>query len=341
MPVTVGIVAERPMPIELRVVGAVEPASTVGVRAMVGGQLIGVHFQEGQEVKKDDLLFTIDPRPFETQLHQAQANLARDTAQAENADAQVRRYRDLVARGIATHEQMDQVSTSAASLQATVKADAAAVENAALQLEYATIRSPVGGRTGALTLQPGNLVKANDTSPLVVINQLSPIYVTFSVPEVTLPDIRRYGSAGSLRVEAQIPGDQAEVEQGRISFIDNAVDRATGTIKVRGTFENVARRLWPGLFVNVVLTLTVDAHAIVAPARAVMDAQDGKYVYVVKADRTVESRPVIVARTIGDWAVVASGLAPGDTVVTDGQLRLVAGARVVIRSPADARAAHQ
>ncbi len=337
VPVAVSTVVERAMPVELRVVGTVEPAATVSVRALVGGELTGVQFREGEDVTRGDLLFTIDPRPFEAQLHQVEATLARDTAQADNAQSQLGRYRDLVARGIATKEQMDQITTSATALQATVKADAAAVENARLNLQYATIRAPMTGRTGSLMIQPGNLVRTTDTTPLVVINQISPIYVTFSVPEAALGEIRRYQAAGSLQVTAEIPGGQP-VERGRISFVDNTVDRATGTIRLKGTFENAGRRLWPGLFVNVVLTLQVEPHAIVTASRAIQDAQDGKYVYVVKADRTVESRPVTVARTIGDAAVVASGLRAGEQVVTDGQLRLVAGKRVILEKPhAEAR----
>ncbi len=330
MPVTVATVVEQPMPIALRVVGTVEPCATVAVRAQVGGELTAVHFAEGREVNKNDLLFTIDPRPFEAQLHQAEANLAKDSAQAENAGAQVRRYRDLIGRGIATREQLDQISTTAAALQATVKADTAAVETARLQLQYATIRAPIAGRTGSLIVQPGNVVRTSDTTALVVINQLSPIFVTFPVPESSLSDVRRYQAAGSLRVEAQVPDVEPRAERGVISFVDNTVDRSTGTIKVKGTFQNADRRLWPGLFVNVVLTLKTEPHAIVVPSRAVQDAPDGKYVYVVKADRTVESRPVSVARTIGDRAVIATGLAAGETVVTDGHLRLVAGKRVTV-----------
>jgi len=334
VPVMVATVIEEAVPIDLRVVGTVEPSATVAVRAQVGGELTAVHFTEGQEVKKNDLLFMIDPRPFEAQLHQVEANLAKDTAQAENAGAQVRRYRDLIGRGIATREQLDSISTTAAALQATVKADTAAVETARLQLQYATIRAPISGRTGALMVQPGNVVRTSDTTPLVVINQMSPIYVTFAVPESSLADLRRYQAAGSLRVEAQVPDAEAVAERGVISFVDNTVDRSTGTIKVKGTFQNADRRLWPGLFVNVVLTLKTEPHAVVVPARAVQEAQDGKYVYVVKADRTVESRPITVARTVGDHAVVATGLALGETVVTDGHLRLIAGTRVTVSAGA-------
>jgi membrane fusion protein, multidrug efflux system len=330
VPVTVATVVERSMPVELQVVGTVEPCASVSVRAQVGGELTAVHFAEGQEVQKNDLLFTIDPRLFEAQLHQAEANLAKDTAQADNAAAQARRYRDLIDKGIATREQLDQISTTAAALQATVKADTAAVETARLQLQYATIRAPIGGRTGSLIVQPGNIVRTSDTTPLVLINQLSPIYVTFSVPESALSELRRYQAAGTLRVEARVPDARDAPERGIISFVDNAVDRATGTIRVKGTFPNAQRRLWPGLFVNVVLTLRTEPRALVVPARAVQDAQDGKYVYVVKADGTVESRPITIARTRGDEAVVASGLAARETVVIDGQLRLVAGKRVTV-----------
>lgn len=329
------------MPVELRVVGTVEPSATVGVRAQVGGELTAVHFREGDEVNKDAVLFTIDSRQLRAQLHQAEANLARDTAQAENAAGQLRRYRDLVNRGIATREQLDQVSTSSAALQATVKADSAAVENATLQLDYTTIRAPIGGRTGALMIHPGNIVRTSDATPLVVINQLSPIYVTFAVPEATLPDMRRYLAAGTLRVEAQIPGSEFSAERGRISFIDNTVDRSTGTIKVKGTFDNAERRLWPGLFVNVLVTLKTEPHALVVPTRAVQEAQEGKYVYVVKADRTVESRPVSVLRSMGDQAVIGTGVAAGETVVTDGQLRLVPGKRVAVAGTPAQHAAGQ
>ncbi len=316
------------MPVELRLVGTVEPRATVSVRALVTGQLTAVYFREGQDVNKDDRLFTIDPRPFEAQLHQAEATLAKYTAQAQNAAAQVRRYEELIAKGIATKEQIDQVSTAAAALQATVKADTAAVENARLNLEYSEIRAPIAGRTGALLVQAGNLVRTTDTTPLVVINQVSPIYVTFAVPEANLPDVHRYEAAGTLQVEVQTPGPTGFTERGTISFIDNTVDRATGTIRVRGSFENRERHLWPGLFVNVVLTLTTDPRALVVPTRAVQESPDGQYVYTVKADGTVESRPVTVARTIGDQAVIARGLAAGESVVTDGQLRLVPGKRV-------------
>jgi multidrug efflux system membrane fusion protein len=339
--VTATQAVQRPMPLDLRVVGTVEPCATVGVRAQVGGQLTEVHFAEGQEVKKDAVLFTIDPRPFEAQLHQAEANLAKDTAQAQNASAQLGRYKDLVGRGIATREQLDQVAAAATALQATLKADAAAVENARLQLDYTTIRAPISGRTGALIVHPGNVVRTSDTSPLVVINQLSPIYVTFPIPESSLSEVRRYEAAGSLRVAVEVPGMEAAAAHGTISFIDNAVDRSTGTIKVKGTFQNADRRLWPGLFVNVVLTLRTEPHAIVVPSRAVQEAQEGTYVYVVKADHTVESRPVTVMRSVGDQAVIASGIAPGETVVTDGQLRLVPGARVTITRESPATPAGQ
>ncbi len=334
VPVTATQAVQRAMPIELRAVGTVEPCATVGVRPQVAGQLTEVHFAEGQEVKKDDVLFTIDPRPFAAQLHQAEANLAKDTAQAQNAAAQLARYRDLVGRGIATREQLDQFTTTESALQATLKADAAAVENAKLQLDYTTIRAPISGRTGALIVHAGNVVRTTDTSALVVINQLSPIYVTFPVPEASLADIRRYQAAGSLRVGVEVPGNDG-TERGAISFVDNAVDRSTGTIKVKGVFQNADRRLWPGLFVNVVLTLKTEPNAVVIPSRAIQEAQEGKYVYVVKANGTVESRPVTLARTAGDVAVVSSGISAGETVVTDGQLRLVPGARVAInREPA-------
>jgi membrane fusion protein, multidrug efflux system len=338
VPVSVGTVVQKAMPVNLRIVGTGEAWSVVAVRALVAGALTTVHFEEGQDVNQGDLLFTIDPRPFEAQVHQAEANLARDTAQAENAQAQVRRYSDLVKRGISTREQFDSVSTTASALAAATKADQAALDTASLQLQYATIRAPITGRTGSLMVHAGNLVKANDTAPLVVINQVSPIRVNFAVPESSLAEVRRSRTAGTFRVVAEIPDDDGPAEQGTISFIDNTVDPATGTIKLKASFPNANRRLWPGQFVDVVLTLRTDAQATVVDSAAVQTGQQGQYVYVVKADSTVETRPVTVARMAGDETVIAKGLTAGEQVVTDGHLRIVPGRKVTIQNqPTDAR----
>jgi len=320
------------MPIEIRVIGTAEPYSTVAVHAQITGQLTSVRFKEGDDVKSGQTLFELDRRPLETALQQAQANLDRDTAQAANAVSQAKRYQDLADRGIATREQVDGLQAGASATTATVEADRAAVENAKVQLEYATIAAPLAGRTGALQVHEGNLVRALDTLPLVIINQVAPIYVSFSIPESRLPDLKRYMAQGTLRVQAAPPNDAGEAASGQISFVDNAVDQTTGTIRIKGTFTNADRRLWPGQFVNVVVTLTTDPSAIVVPAAAVQAGQQGSYAFVVGADKNVELRPVEVARTSATDVVIQKGLKAGETVVTDGQLRLVPGSRVTVKS---------
>jgi multidrug efflux system membrane fusion protein len=339
VPVTTAVVAEKAIPLELEVIGTVEAFQTVQVRAQITGELTSVNFKEGDDVKKGQVLFTLDRRPLEAALEQARANLARDTAQAVNAAAQAKRYDDLAARGIATREQVETSHTAATALDATVAADRAAVENATVQLQYATIAAPISGRTGALIVHPGNLVRANDQTPLVIINQISPIYVTFGIPEARLPELKRYMAERSVKVAALAPTDSGPPSEGRISFVDNSVDATTGTIKIKGTFANEARHLWPGQFVNVSVTLTTDPHAVVVPTAAVQAGQQGTYVFVVKPDQTVELRDVQVARTADAESVIKTGLTPGETVVTDGQLRLVPGSRVSIKSGPGAKAA--
>jgi multidrug efflux system membrane fusion protein len=331
VPVTVATVERRSVPIQIRVIGTVEAYSTVAVHAQITGQLESVRFKEGDDVAKGQELFVLDRRPLETALQQAQANLDRDVAQAANASAQAKRYGDLAERGIATREQVDTSKTASAASDATVAADRAAVENARVQLEYATIEAPIAGRTGALQVHEGNLVRANDTVPLVIINQVSPIYVSFAIPESQLADLKRYMAQGSLDVQAAPPNDTGAAATGTISFVDNAVDQTTGTIRIKGTFANEARRLWPGQFVNVTVTLTRDPNAIVVPTAAVQSGQQGSYAFVVKGDKTVELRPLEVARTSPTEIVIQRGLQPGETVVTDGHLRLVAGSRVSVK----------
>ena len=361
VPVTTTRAEAKSVPVTIPAVGTAEAISTVQIRAQVTGQLSQVHFAEGQEVRKGDLLFTIDSRPFEAALQQAQAVLARDTATADNTTAQHARYEDLYKRGLIPRDQYETQQASAQSAQATLQADQAAVQTAKLNLSYTRITAPMSGRTGALAAHVGDLIRANDTTPLVVINQLAPIYVTFAVPGRYLGDVRRYQALHPLQVVARgqasvPPGSQpappaSTVEKsssagadpgaaepvptsnGAVTFIDNAVDPATGTIKLKATFPNTDHKLWPGLFVQVTLNLATDANAIVVPAIAVQASQTGQFVYVVKPDSTVEMRNVTVQRQQGEQMIIAQGLSAGEEVVTDGQLRLTPGARIVRAGP--------
>jgi multidrug efflux system membrane fusion protein len=326
----VASVVQKTVPVQVRAIGAVEAYSTIMVKSQVEGELMRVHFKEGQDVKKGDPLFTIDPRPFEAALRQAEANLAKDMAQAKNAAVDARRYAELLQRRLVAQADYDQQRTNADALQAAVRADQAAAENAKLQLGYTAIRSPIDGRIGYLMVQQGNLVKANDTM-LVTINQISPIYVTFAVPEQELPAIQRYMAAGSLTMAANVPMAAGPPERGVLSFVDNTVDRATGTIRLKGTFANDDRQLWPGQFANVVLTLTTQPNALVVPSQAVLSGQEGQHVFVVKPDLAVEYRPVSVGRSLDGETVITEGLQPEETVVTDGQLRLAPGTTVEVK----------
>jgi multidrug efflux system membrane fusion protein len=331
VPVTTAPVVQKQMPIEIGVIGTAEAFSNVSIRSQITGQLEKVNFTEGDDVQQGQVLFTLDRRPLELALREAQANLERDTARAENAAVMAKRYEDLAKRGIATREQVDTSRSDMSALNATVSADQAAVENATVQLDYATIKAPISGRTGALMVHEGNLVRANDTTALVTINQILPISVTFAIPEARLSDLKRYMAGGSLKVTASPPNDEGPSAVGKISFVDNAVDEQTGTIRIKGTFPNTDRRLWPGQFVNVVVTLTTDPKAIVVPSVAVQAGQQGTYVFVVKSDQTVEMRPVTVDRVSGSETVIANGIQPGDMVVTDGHLRLVPGSRISVK----------
>jgi multidrug efflux system membrane fusion protein len=332
VPVDAGAVIQKAMPMTIDVIGTAEAYSTVAVHAQITGELTSVNFKDGDDVQNGQVLFTLDRRPLEAALQQMEANLERDVAQLANARSQLRRYQDLTDRGIATKEQLDQSQTNTAALEATAAADRAAVQSAQVQLEYATIKAPLAGRTGKLMVHAGNLVRANDTTPLVVINQVSPIYVSFGIPEAQLPDLKRYMARGSLRVDARAPTDAGPASRGQVSFVDNAIDQTTGTITVRGTFANGNRQLWPGQFVNVVVTLDTEPNSIVVPTNAVQEGQQGKFVFVVKPDKTVEMRSIRAARTSGQETVVSDGLKPGETVVTGGQLRLAPGSRVTIRT---------
>jgi membrane fusion protein, multidrug efflux system len=338
VPVTAAVAVQKSVPLSVQGIGTVIAASTVTVRAQVTGELTSVNFIEGDEVQEGQVIVTIDKRPLEAALQQAQAALDRDVAQAANARSQATRYQDLLKRGIATKEQVDQIMTNAAALDATVELDKANVENAKVQLQYATIRAPIAGKTGLLQVHPGNLVRATDTTPIVTINKITPVYVSFSVPEAMLPDLKRYMARGKLAVTALPPNDQGPPAEGLINFIDNAVDPTTGQIKVKGTFPNTDRHLWPGQFVNVSVTLSTEPNAIVVPSLAVQTGQQGTYVFVVKPDQTVDLRPVTVERTAGDQSVIKTGVKPGETVVTDGQLRLNPGTRVSIKNGAPDKA---
>ena len=327
VPVTVATVTQKTVPIEVRVIGNGEAYSTVVVKSQVDGQLHRVYFTEGQDVQEGNLLFGIDPRPFDSTLKQSEANLARDLAQEKNAQAQADRAQKLFHDGLISREQFDQFRSNAGALEAAVRADQAAVENAKIQLGYCSIHSPLTGRTGKLLVHQGNIVKANDTA-LIEINQISPLYVNFSVPEQHLQQIKQYQARGKLKVEAIPPQDESRPEQGLLTFFNNAVDSTTGSILLRGTFQNTEKRLWPGQFVNVVLRLTSRPNAVVAPTQAVQTGQAGHYVFVVGENLTVESRPVVAGPTIGSETVIDKGLQPGDKVVTDGQLLLFPGAKV-------------
>jgi len=340
---------------EIQIIGNVEAYATILVKARVSGQLTGVHFREGDPVSKGDLLFSLDPRPFEAQLNQAEANLARDEAQLNLAQAnlnrdlaqqkyvheQNERFIRLFQDGIISKDQAEQTRTSAdtishviiadqaavRSAEAAVGAGRAAVANAKVQLSYTTISSPIDGRTGNLALKEGNLVTANSTD-LVTINQVKPVYVTFSAPEANLLAIKRYMAQGKLPVEASPQEASALKETGYLTFVDNTVDATTGTIKLKGTFTNERNLLWPGQFVRVALRLTTHSNALVVPSQAVQAGQEGVYVYVVKPDRSVESRTVVTGSRVDQDVVIQSGLQAGETVVTEGHLRLAPGMRV-------------
>jgi multidrug efflux system membrane fusion protein len=385
VPVGAATAEQRAVPVQVTTVGTVQAYTTVGVKSQVAGQIDRVHFTEGQEVKRGDLLFTIDQRPLQAAVKQSEANVARDRAQLRQAEAalaqrqaevaqalanlerdaaqfdnarvQEQRYAALLKKELVAREQYDQVRTALTALQATVTADRAAVDNARasaraaeammdnaravieaneamvetarLQLGYTTIRAPMDGRTGNLLVQAGNVVKSNEDSPLVVIAQVRPIYVSFAVPEQHLPAVTQYRARGSLKLEAMLEGGKRSVT-GAVTFMNNTVDASTGTIQLKATFPNADNVLWPGQFVDVALTLTSEP-AVVVPTQAVQAGQKGPYVFVVKPDLTVESRAVKVGRRLAREVVIDDGVKAGEQVVTDGQLRLVPGARVEIR----------
>jgi multidrug efflux system membrane fusion protein len=330
-PVRVATVASRTMPVELQAIGNVEAISTVSIKAQISGQLMRVNFKEGDFVKKGQLLFTIDRAPFEAALRQAEGTLARDEAQALNSKLDAERYQGLGKQGVASKQQVDAAAAAANAMAATVAADKAAVETAKINLEYTSIYSPINGRTGSVGVKEGNLVKANDVPILVTINQIEPIYVGFAIPEQQLAELKQYSNTKSLKVDAA-PQGSSQHFQGRLTFIDNSVDLTTGTIKLKATFDNAAHVLWPGQFADVKLTLKSQPNAVVVPTAALQTSQNGTYVYVVNQDLTAQPQPVKVGWNVGEDTVIASGLQPGQRVVTDGQLRLTPGAKVDIKS---------
>ena len=336
VPVLVATAVQKAVPLQLRAVGNVEAYTTVAVKSQITGVLNQAHFKEGQDVKKGQLLFTVDPRPYEAALKQAEANLTRDNAQVRNLREQVRRYAELVEKQYVSREQYDQIKTNADAAEAVVDADKAAVENAKVQLSYCYIYSPVNGRVGTLLVNEGNLVRVNDATPLVVINQINPISVTFSVPEQHLADLKRHMAANKLRVDATFQSDEGRPEQGMLAFVDNAVDRSTGTIKLKAEFANRDRRLWPGQFVNVALTLETQGDAVVVPSEAIQVGPEGQQVFVVKEDKRVEMRAVTVGRTQDGEAVISKGLSVGEMIVREGQFLLGPGSRVEIKDLAKA-----
>ena len=393
VPVTIDTAVSKSVPIQIRAIGTVQAYASVTLKSQLDGEVARIHFAEGQEIKKGDLLFTLDQRPFQATLQQveailardtaqlqqaeavvaqtmaaekqAEANLARDTAQLENALSQARRYKGLIDDGAISKELYDQVRTNATALEATIEADKAAiastrasiraaqatvenvkaviradqatVENARVQLSYTTIRAPMDASTGNLLVRAGSAVKArDDTAQMVILNQIHPIYVSFSIPEQYLRDIKKFLAAGTLRVQASPRGQDDSPASGELSFVNNTVDPGTGMIQLKATFPNRESALWPGQFVNVVLTLTVEPNRVVIPSQAIQTGQQGQYVYVLRPDSTVESRPVTAGRRIGAETVIEKGVAPGDKVVTDGQLRLVSGTRVQVKNAATA-----
>lgn len=336
IPVVAASAGARDVPYELTATGTVEPRQTAQVEAQVTGIVTRVAFHEGDEVRAGQLLFQIDPRPFQAALDQAVAALHRDSAQAVQADRDAERYAALVKQDYVTQEDYDTKRAAAASADATLRADAANVESARLNLEYAAVTAPIGGRTGSLLVKEGNLARANNVTPLVVINQIRPILVRFAVPQANLPQIQRFANS-DLKIRVSPTAGDTTGSLGHLSFLDNAVDTSTGTVLLKGEFPNDDRSLWPGEFVNVRLELYVEKGAIVIPSAAITTGQTGTFVFIVNPDRTVTLRPVTVERTAGDLAIISQGLKSGETVVTDGQVRLASGSKVQVKNGGSAQ----
>jgi multidrug efflux system membrane fusion protein len=322
---------QKSVPDQLQAIGTVEAFATVGIKARVEGELVAIHFKEGDYVTQGQLLFTLDPRPFQAALDSARANLARDQATAHQASVDEQRYHTLWEQQVGSRQQFDQSHATAASSAGTVAADRAMLESAKLNLEFTQITAPVAGRTGSLQSHLGDLIKEDADNPIVTIAQIEPLYVTFSIPEKDLATVRRAMEIHQLTVTAMLPGDQAPSETGILAFVDNTVDKTTGTIILKGLFPNRDRRLWPGQFVNVSLTLDEIPNAILVPTQAIQTGQDGQFVFVVGPDMKATPHPVVAGPAIGDETVIERGIEAGATVVTDGQLRLMPGAAVRIK----------
>lgn len=333
VPVNVATAIKKDMPLDLRAIGNVESIATVEITAQVSGELIEVGFQEGQDVKKGDLLFAIQPKLYQTQLAQAEANLARDRAAAANAQREATRAQDLSAKGAVSREQLEQLRSAAEGAAATVLADEAMLTIAQVRVGFATIRSPIDGRTGALKVQRGNVIKDYAETPMTSIKQIAPIYVNFALPEMHLAAIRQRMAGQELTVTAHNPQNGETLATGVLTFIANAVDMTTGTITLKATFQNEDRALWPGSFVDVFLRLDTETGATVVPASAVTVGQKGPQVFVVKNDQTVDQRTVKVGRSVAQETIIQSGVQPGEVVVTNGQLRLVPGSQVSVIAP--------
>ena len=330
-PVVVSMVEQRNIPVQLTAIGNVEAYQTVQVRSQVNGQIASVNFKEGQDVRKGQLLFSLDKGPFEADLERAIGQLKKDQAQAQNSQVQAARYTELEKQGVIAKQVADQQRAQAQADASAVYADEATVKAARIQLQYSDIRAPINARAGALQINLGNLVKANDTPFLVQLNQIAPIYVTFSIPETQLDEVRHF-AAGHLKVLAYPKGQRTNPSEGMLTFIDNAVDPQTGTVKLKATFTNKERRLWPGEFVDAVLNLSTVKNAVVVASSAIQSGQQGQYLYVVTPQNTAESRVVATSGTFQNLTIVTKGLTPGERVVVQGQLRVAPNGKVMVQS---------
>ena len=330
--VVTAVASQQDVPVQLKAIGTMEASESVTIRTQISGEIVKVAFREGQDVQKGALLFQLDPRTYQAAIRKAEATLARDRVVLANARKDYERYSQLVKDGIVTHEQAEGYRTRAESAVADLAADQAALDSAREQLAYCTISAPISGRLGVLSIDRGNVVKANDAS-LVTINKLTPIHATFTVPERELPEIKRHLAGGKLAVSAEIPGSPGVKEKGVVSFFDNTVDPATGTIRIKASFDNAKKQLWPGQFVNLSITLALKNNAVVVPSQAVQIGQKGQFVFVVKSDTTAEIRPIVAGPVSGAMTVVEKGLLSGEQVVIDGQMRVVPGDKVEIKQP--------
>lgn len=330
--VTTALSISKDVPITIEATGRIEASASVGIRSQINGTIETIHFSEGQEVRKGDLLFTIDRRPYLVAVKSKEAMLAKNRAELANAEKELQRYLPAAKSGYVSQEQADQAATKVASLAATVRADEAALDTARLELQFCSLKAPLDGRAGEIQADEGSLIKANDDNPLVTINRISPISVAFDIPGRELPEVQRYLAAGPLTVQVGLPGREGGTAEGSLTFVDNKIDPATGTVLVKADFANTGRELWPGQLIPVTLRLTTSRDTLVVPSQAVQTGQDGRYVYVVREDATVEYRPVTAGARSGGETVIAKGLKAGERVVTDGHLQLVDGGSVVDRS---------